>query len=267
MLLGCKLQCTFYLTWLLCSPLLAGSHMSYFYRWTRTVTCWYVCIVCMHKKEPQKPPEHTSDHVKSPNFLSACPQTPSQNLYYGPCFLYLPWAPLILSVDLDHTLNCRPRRISIDPPQQTSRYHCRPLKQSVWQLQHGALPATSHRCAVTQKTANREDRARLDIVATPIHHTTRSHSSHNALHSPSIHFKGWRETCYQITLSFRDASLHIYINLNIHVGEMFAAYSLYLQAVHNIALILAYLMILILLHWCIKLQWYRKKGNHQVMFQ
>ena len=30
----------------------------------------------MHKKEPQKAPEHTSEHVNSQNVLEACPQTP-----------------------------------------------------------------------------------------------------------------------------------------------------------------------------------------------
>ena len=31
----------------------------------------------MLEKEPQKPPEHTSEHVISQNFLGVCPQTPS----------------------------------------------------------------------------------------------------------------------------------------------------------------------------------------------
>ena len=30
----------------------------------------------MHEKEPHEPPEHTSEHVKSQNFLGACPWTP-----------------------------------------------------------------------------------------------------------------------------------------------------------------------------------------------
>ena len=51
----------------------------------------------MHEKEPQKPLEHTSEHVKSQNFLGACPQTP---LILWPPFLYLPWAPPILSAAL-----------------------------------------------------------------------------------------------------------------------------------------------------------------------
>ena len=34
------------------------------------------CTVCMLEKEPQKSPEHTSEHVKSQNFLGVCPQTP-----------------------------------------------------------------------------------------------------------------------------------------------------------------------------------------------
>ena len=54
----------------------------------------------MYEKEPQKPPEHTSEHIKSQNFLGACPQTPlTQSILWGP-FLYLPWAPPILSAAL-----------------------------------------------------------------------------------------------------------------------------------------------------------------------
>ena len=55
----------------------------------------------MHEKEPQKPLEHTSEHVKSQNFLGACPQTP---LILWPPFLYLPWAPPILSAALQSRL-------------------------------------------------------------------------------------------------------------------------------------------------------------------
>ena len=44
----------------------------------------------MREKEPQKPPEHTLEHVKSQNFLGACLQTPLTQ--YGPHFLYLPWS-------------------------------------------------------------------------------------------------------------------------------------------------------------------------------
>ena len=60
----------------------------------------YVCTVCMHKKEPQKPPEHASEHVKPQNFLGACPQSPLAQSMYGSRFLYLPWAPPILSAAL-----------------------------------------------------------------------------------------------------------------------------------------------------------------------
>ena len=59
----------------------------------------YVLYACT-KTEPQKLPEHTSEHVKAQNFLGACPQTPSYNLCYGPRILYLPWAPPILSAAL-----------------------------------------------------------------------------------------------------------------------------------------------------------------------
>ena len=54
----------------------------------------------MHEKEPQEPPEHTSEHVKSQNFLGACPQTPRINPFCGAHFLHLPWAPPILSAAL-----------------------------------------------------------------------------------------------------------------------------------------------------------------------
>ena len=49
----------------------------------------YVLYACT-KKEPQEPPEHTPEHVKPQNFLGACPQTPSHNLYYGPTFCICP---------------------------------------------------------------------------------------------------------------------------------------------------------------------------------
>ena len=51
--------------------------------------CMYT--VCMHEKEPQETPEHTSEVVKSQNCLKACPQTPlTQSILSGPT---LPWAP------------------------------------------------------------------------------------------------------------------------------------------------------------------------------
>ena len=37
-------------------------------------TCRYVSTVCMHKKEPQKLPEHTSEHVK--HFSGGVPDPP-----------------------------------------------------------------------------------------------------------------------------------------------------------------------------------------------
>ena len=50
--------------------------------------------VCMHEKEPQESPEHTSEVVKSQNCLRACPQTHlTQSILRGPTFLHLPWAP------------------------------------------------------------------------------------------------------------------------------------------------------------------------------
>ena len=44
----------------------------------------------LHEKEPLKPPEHTSEHVKSQNFLGACTQTPLKQS------MYLCWVPTIL---------------------------------------------------------------------------------------------------------------------------------------------------------------------------
>ena len=43
----------------------------------------------MHKKEPQKPPEHASEHVKPQNFLGACPQTPlAQSILWALLFVF-----------------------------------------------------------------------------------------------------------------------------------------------------------------------------------
>ena len=57
----------------------------------------------MHKKEPQELPEHTSEHVKSQNFLEACPPDPPHTIHFvGLHLLYLPWAPSILSAALDN---------------------------------------------------------------------------------------------------------------------------------------------------------------------
>ena len=53
-----------------------------------------ICTVCMRKKEPEKPTEHTSWHVKSQNFLGACPQTPPDtHTQYGPHFCICPGPP------------------------------------------------------------------------------------------------------------------------------------------------------------------------------
>ena len=47
----------------------------------------------MHDEEPQEPPEHTSEHVKSQNFLGACPQTPLvQSILRGSTFFFLLFA-------------------------------------------------------------------------------------------------------------------------------------------------------------------------------
>ena len=56
----------------------------------------------MHEKELQEPPEpeHTSEHVKSQNFLGACPQTPlTQSILWGSTFCICP-APPIFSAAL-----------------------------------------------------------------------------------------------------------------------------------------------------------------------
>ena len=91
-----RLQIT--LTWLLRS--LARAPYVVLFDLLKIATCRYICTVCMHDEEPQEPPEHTSEHVKSQNFLGACPQTPLvQSILRGSTFFfyYLPWAPPILS--------------------------------------------------------------------------------------------------------------------------------------------------------------------------
>ena len=51
----------------------------------------------MHKKEPQEPPEHTSEDVKLQNFLEACPQTPlTQSVLWDPTFCIYPAPPVPL---------------------------------------------------------------------------------------------------------------------------------------------------------------------------
>ena len=76
--------CTLCLTKLrdLCSRWL-GPCMSYFSIWMKTATGRYVCNVCMHEKEPQKPPEHTSEPQ---NFLGAYPRPPHTIYSMGPTF-------------------------------------------------------------------------------------------------------------------------------------------------------------------------------------
>ena len=51
-----------------------------------------VCMYCVHhKKEPKKPPEHTSEHVKSQHFLGACPKTHlAQSILQPPTFCLCP---------------------------------------------------------------------------------------------------------------------------------------------------------------------------------
>ena len=46
-------------------------------------------VLYMHKKEPKKPPEYASEHVKLKNFLGACPQTPlAQSILWAPLFVF-----------------------------------------------------------------------------------------------------------------------------------------------------------------------------------
>ena len=59
----------------------------------------YVLCACT-KKEPQGPPEHTSEHIKSQNLLGRAPRPPYTIHFVGAHFLDLPWAPQILSAAL-----------------------------------------------------------------------------------------------------------------------------------------------------------------------
>ena len=57
--------------------------------------------LCMHKKEPQKLPEHITEHVKSQNFLGACSETSlTQSILFTPVFalgpLIVPAAQIII---------------------------------------------------------------------------------------------------------------------------------------------------------------------------
>ena len=45
----------------------------------------YICTVCMHIKEPQKPPEHTSEHVKS---WRHSPDPLTQSLAWAPLYIF-----------------------------------------------------------------------------------------------------------------------------------------------------------------------------------
>ena len=43
----------------------------------------------MHERKTQKTPEHTSEYVKSQNFLEACPQPPlMQSILWVPLFIF-----------------------------------------------------------------------------------------------------------------------------------------------------------------------------------
>ena len=89
------------------SPLARAPYVVFFDLKPKTATCRYICAVCMHEKEPQEPPEHTSQHVKSQNFLGVCPQTPlTQAILWGPTFCICPGPPNPLSGPGGHQL-CR----------------------------------------------------------------------------------------------------------------------------------------------------------------
>ena len=49
----------------------------------------YICLYACAKRNLRSPQNTLQEHVKSQNFLGACPQTPLTR----PHFLYLPWAP------------------------------------------------------------------------------------------------------------------------------------------------------------------------------
>ena len=62
----------------------------------------------MHEKEPQEPPEHTSEHVSLKISWGRAPRPPlTQFIFAGPHFLYWPWAPPILSAALAQALPTR----------------------------------------------------------------------------------------------------------------------------------------------------------------
>ena len=66
----------------------------------------------MHKKEPQKPPEHNSEHVKPQHFLEVCAQTTPYTIYI---------MPPILSAALDAAIAATESNLLVD---STCRYIC-----------------------------------------------------------------------------------------------------------------------------------------------
>ena len=63
------------LTWLLCSPLARTPYIVLF-DLKLLIQDGNMQVYMYYEKEPQELPEHTSEHVKSQNFLGAYPQTP-----------------------------------------------------------------------------------------------------------------------------------------------------------------------------------------------
>ena len=85
MLLGCKLQCT-HLTCLLHSSLARAQYVILFnlklLNKDSNLQVYMYCI-CMHKNKPQKPPEHTSEHVKLPGGRPL-----PQSILWTPLFIF-----------------------------------------------------------------------------------------------------------------------------------------------------------------------------------
>ena len=88
----------------------------------------------MRKKEPQEPPEHTSEHVKSQNFMGAHPQIPSHHPYFGAALFVFAmpppqssWRPWHWSPERPGMLPpcgaSNPKRASWSRSQATSRMH------------------------------------------------------------------------------------------------------------------------------------------------
>ena len=79
-------------TWLLRSRWL-GPRTFYFLIWNhemKTATGRYVCTVCRLAKEPQKPLEHTSEHVKSQKKIPEGVPPDPQSIVGAPLYVFVP---------------------------------------------------------------------------------------------------------------------------------------------------------------------------------